>query len=370
MNVYDYSKINKCIICGSVDGKIDKLIKWVIQQVSNLDNYEVAMHPKEKEQNKNKKRRALSRKNELDNSLLIVNGSNCFGTRDLKYYHDKFKLFDKVLEDNNCKVVFVRGNDDPKYFEDELIDFDNIKTIKDYSVIKLNYFNCLCIGGSISLDRTWKKQQEQRIGKKLYWEEEYMDYDEEKLTEILDEYPIACVVTPDSPSFISPSMNYLSKTAWFEEDESLPKDINKERSIIDKIYIKMVEKGNKPYAWFHSKFTKQEPRTIVNDILFHAVYPFQGDNFLQAVNGILGIDIFGKATKVTTLGQTLVRNDYDIRSSGWDEEDEIYNEEDDEDEGNLAYEFPEGREYVVNEILDRVQELRAQNNIVQNIMPF
>lgn len=382
MNVYDYSNINKCVVCGSVDGKIDKLIKWIINRVSNLDNYQEIIHPKEGEQHKNKRRSSLS-KSELNNSLLIVNGSNCFGSKDLKYYYDRFKSFDKVLEDNNCKLVFVRGSDDPKYFEDGLIDFDNIKTIRDFSVIKLEKYNCLCIGGSISPDRKWKKQQEQRIGKKLYWEEERMNYDEEKLIEILDEYEIGCVVTPDSPSFIAPSTNNLRQNSiWFREDELLMKDISEERNIIDKIYIKMIEKGKKPYMWFHSKFTKQEPRTIVNDILFHAVYPFQGVDFARSVSNMLGIDVLGKITSLSSDGLLNVssatwdmsgtwrNDDHDEDNIDWDEEEEIFGEDEDEDRLGHIEEVPphpryemenvriDQRNAIVNDMFQRFHEQR------------
>ena len=217
MKVYDYGKTKNCLICGNIDGNFDRFIKIVVGSLRNLKSYVVETHPKEIE-----RQERLARKREeeshngggrifggpaphyaprptrfkktpkmmncgynLTDTVIIVDGCNGFGERDLKYYHDKLEMFNKVLADNNTHVLFVRGNDDPKYFEDALIDLSNIKTIQDYSVIKLSKFNCLCIGGFVSLDRTWRMEQEKRIGRKMYWENERMQYNEEDIDKFL-----------------------------------------------------------------------------------------------------------------------------------------------------------------------------------------
>ena len=327
MKVYDYGKTKNCLICGNIDGNFDRFIKTVVGSLRNLKSYVVETHPKEIE-----RQERLARKREeeshngggrifggpephyaprptrfkktpkmmncgynLTDTVIIVDGCNGFGERDLKYYHDKLEMFNKVLADNNTHVLFVRGNDDPKYFEDALIDLSNIKTIQDYSVIKLSKFNCLCIGGFVSLDRTWRMEQEKRIGRKMYWENERMQYNEEDIDKILKEYNIACVVTASCPSFAYPGMNSFKYSTWASNDKTVIKDITEERMFMDKIYNKIVENNKKPYIWAYSRF-KNSNKNMINDILFQSLNSFQFFHFNDTASSFFKID-FSKMLK-------------------------------------------------------------------------
>ena len=327
MKIYDYGKTKNCLICGSIDGNFDRFIKTVVGSLRNLKSYVVETHPKEIE-----RQERLARKREeeshnggggifgvpaphyaprptrlkkmpkmmncgynLTDTVIIVDGCNGFGERDLKYYHDKLEMFNNVLADNNTHVLFVRGNDDPKYFEDALIDLSNIKTIQDYSVIKLSKFNCLCIGGCVSLDRTWRMEQEKRIGRKMYWENERMQYNEEDIDKILKEYNIACVVTASCPSFAYPGMNSFKHSTWASKDKTVIKDITEERMIMDKIYNKIVENNKKPYIWTYSRF-KNSNQNMINDILFQSLNSFQFFHFNDTASSFFKID-FSKMLK-------------------------------------------------------------------------
>ena len=258
MKIYDYGKIKTCLICGSINGNVDHFVKMVVGSLTDIRKYKVEQHPKEIERQErirrkqeeeaqslangrgpvglgggipiphpydphgNAPRRYAKKMSKmprscgyiLDNTVLIVNGSNTFGQNDLKYYYDKFNMLNDVLADNNTHILFVRGNDDPKYFTDELLNLSNIKTIQDYSVIKLDKFNCLCIGGQVSLDRLWKCEQEKRIGKKMFWENEHIAFDEDAINAILSKYKISCIITPSSPSFAYPGTNVFKKSPW------------------------------------------------------------------------------------------------------------------------------------------------------------
>jgi len=225
----------------------------------------------------------------LDNAVLIVNGSNTFGQNDLKYYYDKFNMLNDVLADNNAYILFVRGNDDPKYFTDELLNLSNVKTIQDYSVIKLNKFNCLCIGGQVSLDRLWKSEQEKRIGKKMFWENEHMTFDEDSINEILSKHKISCIITPSSPSFAYPGTNAFKKNPWVTKDKALLNDLNYERVIMDRIYNKIIESKSKPYIWTYSRFDTSN-QSVINDILFQSLCSFQFLNFNNTAAEYFNID--------------------------------------------------------------------------------
>jgi hypothetical protein len=232
--------------------------------------------------------------------ISIVDGFNNFGERELKYYYDKLENLNKVLSDNNSHILFIRGNDDPKYFEDELINLSNIKTIQDYSVIKLSKFNCLCIGGCVSIDRAWRKEQEKRVGRKMYWEGENIQYNEEDIDKILKEYDIACVITSSSPSFTFPGMNHIKNSSWVSEDKQVFKDIKDERLIMDKIYNKLTNANKKPYVWIYSRYNNSY-QGMNNDIVFQSLYNFQFFSFKQSVESIFGVD-FSKNLKSNGYG--------------------------------------------------------------------
>ena len=357
MKIYDYGKIKTCLICGSINGNVDRFIKMIVGSLTNIKKYKVEQHPKEIERQERIRRKqeeeaqALAdRRNQfgidggiphphdphgnaprryvkkmmskiprcsgylLDNTVLIVNGSNTFGQNDLKYYYDKFNMLNDVLADNNTHILFVRGNDDPKYFTDELLNLSNVKTIQDYSVIKLNKFNCLCIGGQVSLDRLWKSEQEKRIGKKMFWENEHITFDEDAINEILSKYKISCIVTPSSPSFAYPGTNVFKKSPWVTKDKALLNDLNDERVIMDRIYNKIIESKSKPYIWAYSRFDTSN-QSMINDILFQSLCPFQFLNFNNTAADYFNID-FSKQLKENEFSSNgeMAKKSYNISS--------------------------------------------------------
>jgi len=356
MKIYDYGKIKTCLICGSINGNVDRFVKMIVGSLTDIRKYKVEQHPKEIERQErirrkqeedaqaladrrnpfgigggiphpydphgNAPRRYLKKMNKiprscgycLDNTVLIVNGSNTFGQNDLKYYYDKFNMLNDVLADNNAYILFVRGNDDPKYFTDELLNLSNLKTIQDYSVIKLNKFNCLCIGGQISLDRLWKSEQEKRIGKKMFWENEHMTFDEDVINEILSKHKISCIVTPSSPSFAYPGTNVFKKSPWTTKDKTLLNDLNDERVIMDRIYNKIIESKSKPYIWAYSRFDTSN-QSMINDILFQSLCPFQFLNFNSTAADYFNID-FSKQLKENEFSSNgeMAKKSYNISS--------------------------------------------------------
>lgn len=334
MRVYDYGKIKNCLICGSIDGNFDKFIKTTVSGLRNLNNYVVETHPKEIERQERIAKRMTEEHNDgfphnlnriivratkaqrmkdcgydLTGTVIIVDGCNGFGGRDLKYYHDKLEMLNKVLSDNNTYVLFLRGNDDPTYFEDSLIDFSNIKTIQDYSVIKLSKFNCLCIGGCVSIDRVWKMEQEKRIGRKIYWENEKMYYNEEDINNIIKNYNIACVVTSSCPSFAYPGMNSFKHSTWASKDKKIIKDATEERIFMDRIYNKIIENNKKPYIWVYSRF-KYSSQTMINDILFQSLNPFQFLHFNDTAYSFFKIDFSKMLKENECVADSLDKNEY------------------------------------------------------------
>lgn len=322
MNVYNLKKIETCYVCGNVDKNISKFIDSV---TSKLSNYEKKEHKKEIERQERLKAKAAAAENAIqelgglfhpnphnrydnalrgikkmkasfdmsysyDNSVIIVSGNCGIGTKSRKFYEDMFSELDKVLAANNCYILFVRGNnDDPSYFDGKYIDFEHVKTLPDYSVICLRTFNCLCVGGSISIDKEWKMSQEEKFGKKLFWENESPKFDEKLLNEILAEFRISCVVTSTSPTFVFPGTNSYKRSKWFSDDKSILKDFSSERKTIDKVYERIVDSDSKPYVWFYGRF-KLAHNDKTNDILFSSLQQYQVVQVNNLIQQFFGID--------------------------------------------------------------------------------
>lgn len=352
MKIYNYEKINNCVLCGSIDNSLDKFMENVIKRLPNTEHVSKEVHPKEAERQERLKRKEEERirqleerelregrRLEMDNpfdhpfaphpiferptarwtsdtsflkkmkmsgsingsfndTIIIVCGNCGLGSKDISFYNSKFKNFNTVLHDNNCHVLFVRGNsDNPRIFNNEEINLSNLKTVPDYSIIKFKSFNCLCLGGSISLDREWKKAQQERINRQLYWKDENFIYNEKEIDDVFEQYEIACVVSSTCPSFAFPGTNSFNKSSWALKDKSLLEDILNERRLMDKVYEKIISKNKKPYTWYYTRY-KTNHNNIVNDILFQSLSSQEMSSFNDCVSYNFGIN-FSSPTKVS-----------------------------------------------------------------------
>ena len=342
MNFYDFKKLEKCYVCGNIDKNMDKFINLL---TSNLSKYEKVEHPKELERQERLRNRqnerpqmgmGLRRRNMEDelrasfkkiskgkydsgynDSVIIVSGNCGIGSKSMNYYNEVFEKLNKVLCENNCFLLFVRGNnDDPSIFNECKIDMSNVKTIPDYSVITLKPFNCLCIGGSVSLDKEWKLSQQEQFGKKLFWENEQPFFDEKALDEILSKYQIGCVITSTSPSFAFPGTNAFNKSKWIATDSKMKSAFSSERKILDKIYDKFMDTDVKPYVWIYGRF-KQHNHTKVNDIVFDSLGAFQFEDVRNLITSYFSIDLSKKLGGNVFTFDTFIADDENHPSMGY-----------------------------------------------------
>lgn len=311
MKIYDYQKFSNVYLGGSVLNNEESLISVISGRLSSVGDSEV--HPKEIErQERLRKRRKLSshhgkssymRKGDgsFNNSVIIFSGSTGFGSKSFEHFDEIFKKLNEILEKNNTHVLFIRGNnDDPSYFTGDKINYSNIKAIEDYSIVKFNGFNCLCVGGGISLDRKWKQTQGKRLKKNLYWEGEATVFNPEELEKILSENSIACVVTHEPPSFIGNDTSSYSNSKWTSDDKGVINDAINERVIMDKIYTEIVRANKKPYVW---AFTGNSVSLHLNNIRFISVTSlsniFSLNDTVEGAFGFrLGNDELSKNSKV------------------------------------------------------------------------
>lgn len=178
---------------------------------------------------------------------------------------------------------FFTGNC-PSYFEKELINYSNIKSVPDYSVVNIHQdwdyemkespkFSILCVGGGVSIDRLYRlnaensstieyqyyhpKATKEEIDihrKKLYWSNELPFFDIDKLDEItIDGINIEYVVSHSAPKFCYP-FNKDNIKYWMDRDENLERDIDYERNTMSKIYDYLINNKHNLKGWFYGHF--------------------------------------------------------------------------------------------------------------------
>lgn len=230
----------------------------------------------------------LMKHNGLQDTVYIICGDCGFGFYKKEYYSKVFDKLTRFASKNNCEFLFVRGNhDSKKWFEKQMIHRKCFKTVPDYSVIQTAKHNILCIGGAISIDRTFRKsvleknildyakyhncslKEANKLCPQLYWEDEPCCFDEKALEELkLNNIKIDIVCTHTCPSFCKPLTKDGIK-GWLRLDESLENDINKERNVMDKIYCKLKQEEHAINKWFYGHFH------------FHNSEYIEGTNFIM-----------------------------------------------------------------------------------------
>ena len=274
MKIFDFSDIHNVNVVGDIHGDFNGFFNKIKRSLKyKKEDFIEDIHPLVKEEAENNLnieaipiggslfRKPLEVYGVFNNSIIIVCGDCGFGFNKQGYYFDILEKANKLFSTTNTHIIFVRGNhDDPSYFSDEIINYSNIITVPDYSVIKTYNHNILCVGGAISVDRIWRKQQEVRLNKykhsnpkKLFWENEAPFFNENILNELKENgIKLDMVVTHTSPSFSHP---HIKDTAlgWFKTDPKLKEDLALERSIMDNLY-KLLKEEHDIKVWSYGHF--------------------------------------------------------------------------------------------------------------------
>lgn len=286
MVVYDYSQIETLMTCGDIHGDYKRFFNEIKNYVKSNKKIDEDIHPLIKEENESNefcrfghdlddilKLNVMRKLKNYENSVIIVAGDCGFGFNKPQYYHDLFHKYNELFAEVNTTVLFVRGNhDDPAYFDGSVINYSHIKAIPDYSVVLTKNLATLCVGGAISVDRFWRKQKEVEINKykkntkkKLYWDDEAVVYDEEKLMEILNSgIQINSVITHTAPSFAKPNKKD-SALGWFEYDKNLKNDLIKERKSLDNLHDFLLQHKQKLLFWVYGHFHVFNNELIYNE---------------------------------------------------------------------------------------------------------
>ncbi len=196
----------------------------------------------------------------MSDCIIIQVGDFGIGFRSEVNENLTLKLLNKFSKLRNITMYAIRGNhDDPYYFGGKHIS-SNLILLKDYSVLELEGFNFLLVGGAISIDRKI------RVKGKSYWEGELFVLDEQKLSDIKG---IDVVITHNSPDFAFPiGLNDLVMH-YAQNDVHLLTELPKERGLISKMYD-ILSLNNDIKKWYFGHFHTAKTQEI-NGIIFTAL---------------------------------------------------------------------------------------------------
>jgi len=189
--------------------------------------------------------------NDLKNCAIIVAGDFGIGFDDVIKEDKRMNYLNDRLKKFNSTVFVVRGNhDDPNYFNGELdVNKEYVKLVKDYTILQINGWDILCVGGATSIDRTNRKRY--ILGKgRDWWKDEVFVYDENKIDALQN---VDFIITHTAPHFAYPYVK-TGLDYWKNRDVHLNGDLDKERNDVTNFYIRLVENGHKITRWYYGHF--------------------------------------------------------------------------------------------------------------------
>lgn len=143
------------------------------------------------------------RRYRIEDSIIIMAGDVGLGFCKPSYYDQLYEYIKPKLESSNNIILAVRGNhDDPDYYNGSLrLNYPNLKSIPDYSIISTDNHDILCIGGAYSVDKEDRiKDDSKRIkvgsSRRSWWSNELPYIDVEVLSD--EDYDV--IVSHCSPS--------------------------------------------------------------------------------------------------------------------------------------------------------------------------
>ena len=202
--------------------------------------------------------------------LIILCGNVGFGRFDEEETSKVLEEMNEIAKEYNSFIIFIRSNeDDPSYFDGRMM--SNLLLAQDYSIIETSIGNLMCLGGSITYDRSWKisrfnylkkKDTENKLKLKCQYfgEDEMTNLNQDILDELKNEnIQIKFVVANDVPSKSIPMIDAIKD--WISVDEHLKRDLEKQYETIDYIYKYLKENCNNEY-WIGGKYNCESDDVI------------------------------------------------------------------------------------------------------------
>lgn len=178
---------------------------------------------------------------DLKNSDIIQLGDFGIG------FNEKSEM--KILSDldiylsyKDIVIYVVRGNhDDPKFFNSNITNFNNIKFVADYSVLDIGGKNILFLGGAVSIDRKI------RVKGVSWFEGEQLPFDIDKINSIRG---VDIVVSHTSYDYSGISLSSNIVNQFKEYDDKLIDDIKLEKENFLKTFDILLKNNDIKYHYF------------------------------------------------------------------------------------------------------------------------
>lgn len=233
MNHFDFPEARSMVVVGDIHGEFNKLV------------YKCCVRYK------------------VRDALIVVAGDCGFGFERPGYYDYVYERNRKYLSGSNCWLVMVRGNhDNPAYFREPYrLRHERFMTVPDYSVLTACGHVILCVGGAVSVDRSWRINSpyyhpfclEDPLARNVYWEDEMPVFDRGKLEEIGASYEIDTVITHSAP-LVCDRIVKLGLYSFSVEDEKLLADVEEERETLERLRSYLLKYGHPLRYWFYGHF--------------------------------------------------------------------------------------------------------------------
>ncbi len=179
------------------------------------------------------------------------------------------EMLHPLLVKNNVHLWAIRGNHDYKpYFDNDPFGFTNIHLVKDYTVLNLAEKNILCVGGAVSVDRTWRYTKRQRVGifdktqvgVESWWPDELFVLDYEKIKDLNN---IDIVVTHTCPDYCPPDNTFgfgpfVEGIIKDTGDVELKTDLLVERNQVTELFHLLRLNGNDITNNYYGHFHKSD----------------------------------------------------------------------------------------------------------------
>lgn len=212
------------------------------------------------------------RDNELDTCAVFQVGDFGIGFLPILKEERRLENLNKRMKHTNSDLFAIRGNHDKPIYFDGTIILSNVTLLKDYTVVNINGWNILGVGGAVSVDRV-KRKGYWYPKKNDYWSDEIFVLKEDILTELRD---IDIVITHSAPNFCNP-LTKAGMQKWIPDDKNLELDVTIERHQLTRMY-EILRTNNKISEWYYGHF-HFNTKTYYDDSVFYAL---DIDNLVQS----------------------------------------------------------------------------------------